>query len=85
MEIFEGIVQLKGALFVRSAVGDKVILAAVVPEWRKNHDQNDELWIANITITTIKKFKPNEQYQGHTIDQILCSNMNLTDFNEILG
>ena len=84
MEAFEGIVQVNGALFVRPAVNGKVILTTVVPEWRNNHDRNDELWVAEIQITAFKKFKVGEEYQGHTIDQILCSHMNPTDFDEIL-
>lgn len=83
MEIFEGIVQLKGALFVRPVMTDKIILAGVFPEWRKNHDQKDELWIADVQITTVKKFRVDEDYAGYTIDQILCSNMRPTDFKEI--
>ena len=83
MEIFKGIVTLKGALFVRPAMTDKVILAGVFPEWRKNHDQMDELWIADIQITALRKFRVDEDYAGYRIDQILCSNMKPTDFEEI--
>lgn len=83
MEIFQGIVQLKTALFVRPAMGGKVILAGVVPEWRKNHNQLDELWVAEIQITAIKKFKVGEEYAGYRMDQILCLSMNPTDFEEL--
>ena len=84
METFKGIVQLKSALFVRPVSGNKVILAGVVPEWRKGHNRDDELWIAEIQITVLKKFKvPDEEYAGLRIDQIFCSAMNPTDFEEL--
>ena len=83
MEIFEGIINVKGALFVRPAMGKKVILAAVVPEWRKNHNELDELWLADIQITVGKKFKVPESYAGHRMDQVLCSTMRPNDFEEI--
>ena len=84
MELFKGIVDLKGALFVRPVTGNRIIFAGVFPEWRKNHDQNDELWIADIQITVVKKFKvPAEEYAGLRIDQVLCSAMKPADFEEI--
>lgn len=83
MEIFEGIVQLKGALFIRPVTTGKIILAGVFPEWRKDHNRKDELWIADTQITVVKKFEMPEEYAGHRIDQILCSSMKPINFKEI--
>ena len=83
MEIFEGIVNLQGVLFVRPVTTGKIILAGVFPEWRRDHDERDELWVADTQITAVKKFRVDEEYAGYRIDQILCSNMRPTDFEEI--
>lgn len=83
MEIFEGIVNVKGALFIRPVTSGRIILAGVFPEWRKNHDERDELWIADIQITATRKFKVDKEYSGYRIDQILCSTMKPADFEEI--
>jgi hypothetical protein len=63
--------------------GNKVIFLGVTDEWRLGHDEDDEVWIAEMQITAIKRFKAPKDLAGYRADQILCTRISLSELEEI--
>ena len=79
MEIFEGIHQFQAELIMCERTEGLMMLGVV----REKVVTGDEVWIADVQITPIKKFKLPESYAGYRADQLLCSTMKLAELEEI--
>ena len=80
------IIKTGGLFLLRRNVttGDKTIFCGVandnlIPE----QPDKEELWICDIRLIPMKKFKTTDYIKGMRIDQILCSSLDVRELEEI--
>lgn len=80
-EIFEGIHQIRGEIFIRPVTGNRALILGIWPNYIK---RDDEIWIADTTIIPLKRYLGPDWAMGLRADQVLCSSFDLSKLKEIL-